>query len=221
MAQAGGGQGAAVLSASGAVQSAAGLWARCLGACRSDVPGVDGALLSAIGYDLGIEGESLWAIVAGPGGLELERASTWTVNGASTNPRAWTYDATFSRAVLFHVATVARRGGDAFPVPAVEPSTLARCRPVAKKPNAGVSRCRSRGRAPRRSTPAGADCRADPERYEARLERGVPGDHDGSAPVDILSRGIHAGVRRRPGQCPAGRPDRAHAPMAGRRRPCR
>ena len=96
MAQAGGGQGAAVLSASGAVQSAAGLWARCLGACRSDVPGVDGALLSAVGYDLGIEGESLWAIVAGPGGLELERASTWTPSGSSTNPRLWTYDATFS-----------------------------------------------------------------------------------------------------------------------------
>lgn len=85
-----------ISSASGAVQSAAGLWAQCLGACRSNVPGVDAALLSNIGYDLGIEGESLWAIVAGPSGLELERASTWSVNGASTNPRGWTYDATFS-----------------------------------------------------------------------------------------------------------------------------
>ena len=96
LAEATGGRSAAVSSTSGAVQSAAALWARCLGACRSDVPGVDAGLLSAIGYDLGTKGESLFVLDVDPitGSLRMLRAGGWTVYGNDPNPATWRYLAT-------------------------------------------------------------------------------------------------------------------------------
>ena len=90
------GRSGAISSASGAVQAAAGLWARSLAACRSDHPLVDAAFLSAVGYDLGVEGETLWTPVVGPRGLSLARASSWTVYGTGTRPDTWEYDCVFA-----------------------------------------------------------------------------------------------------------------------------
>ena len=91
------GRSGAVSSASGAVQSASGLWARCLAACcPADHPIVDAELLGSIGYDLGVEGETLWTPVVGPRGLMLARASTWTVYGTCSTPDGWEYDAIFN-----------------------------------------------------------------------------------------------------------------------------
>lgn len=57
MAQQGRGAGAAASWATGAVQSAAGLWARCLSMARSDVPVVTAECLGGIAYDLATQGE--------------------------------------------------------------------------------------------------------------------------------------------------------------------
>lgn len=96
LAEATGGRSAAVSSTSGAVQSAASLWARCLGACTSTVPGVDAALLANIGYDLGTKGESLFVLDVDPinGSLRMLRAGDWTVYGGDPNPATWRYLAT-------------------------------------------------------------------------------------------------------------------------------
>lgn len=90
------GRGAAVSAASGAVQAAAGLWARCLAACAVEHPAVTPEVLAAIGYDLGTVGESLWALDVGPSGLRLDRAGDWTIDGETSDPRGWRYLATFS-----------------------------------------------------------------------------------------------------------------------------
>ena len=96
IAEATGGTTAAVSSATGSVQAAAGLWARCLSACRSDVPGVDAPLLAAIGFDLGTKGESLWVLDVDPitAQLRMLRAGDWTVYGSDPNPATWSYLAT-------------------------------------------------------------------------------------------------------------------------------
>ena len=80
------GRGAAAAEwATGAVQSAAGLWARCLSVATSDIEVATPDLLGAIGYDLGLVGEHVSVLqVDGAGGLALLRASSWNISGALT-----------------------------------------------------------------------------------------------------------------------------------------
>ena len=83
-------------AATGAVQSAASLWARCLSVATSDLEFVTPDLLGAIGWDLGIEGEHVSVLqVDGLGRVMLLRASSWNISGGP-DPRAWQYRATLA-----------------------------------------------------------------------------------------------------------------------------
>ena len=92
------GAGAAAEWATGAVQSAASLWARCLSVASSEpeLEAVSPDLLGAIGYDLGTLGEHLSVLqVDGAGGLALLRAASWNISGGA-EPRSWQYDVSLS-----------------------------------------------------------------------------------------------------------------------------
>ena len=84
--------------ASGAVQSAAGLWARCLSVATSK-PAIEALtrnLLGAIGYDLALVGEHVSVLqVDGSGRVALLRASSWNISGGA-DPRSWIYDVSLS-----------------------------------------------------------------------------------------------------------------------------
>ena len=84
-----------VSSASGAIQSAALMWARCLSVAKVDHPAVGPDTLSAIGYDLATIGESVWIVDVDAGGIRLIRGSSWALAGGADR-RAWTYDITIS-----------------------------------------------------------------------------------------------------------------------------
>ena len=87
------GRGAAAAEwATGAVQSAAGLWARCLSVATSEHEAVNPDLLGGIGFDLGVVGEHLSVVqVDGSGRVSLLRASSWNISGGA-DPRSWLYD---------------------------------------------------------------------------------------------------------------------------------
>ena len=84
-----------VSSASGAVQSAALMWARCLSVATVDHPAVTPDVLSAIGYDLGTIGESVWLVDVDAAGIRLIRGSSWALAGGADR-RSWEYDVTLS-----------------------------------------------------------------------------------------------------------------------------
>ena len=86
-----------VASATGAVQSAAGMWARCMAVAEvsPEHPALNGTVLSKIAYDLGTLGESVWCIDVGPAGVQLLRGSSWSIDGGP-DPATWIYDVTMS-----------------------------------------------------------------------------------------------------------------------------
>ena len=110
--QQGRGAGASAEWASGAVQSAAGLWARCLSVATSK-PAVEALtrnLLWAIGYDLGVVGEHVSVVhVNGSGRVSLLRASSWNISG-SADPSTWMYDVSLSGPTGTHTRLVPADG---------------------------------------------------------------------------------------------------------------
>ena len=105
------GRGAAAAEwASGAVQAAAGLWARCLSVATSDLEAVTPELLGAIGYDLGVVGEHVSVLqVDGSGRVALLRASSWNISGGP-DPRFWMYDVSLSGPTGTHTRVVPADG---------------------------------------------------------------------------------------------------------------
>ena len=82
--------------ATGAVQSAAGLWARCLSVATSDLEPVTPEVLGGIGWDLAIVGEHVSVLQVDAGGrVALLRASSWNIAGGP-DPRSWLYDLSLS-----------------------------------------------------------------------------------------------------------------------------
>ena len=95
LAQHGGGAAAAEW-ATGAVQSAAGLWARCLSVATSEHEAVSPDVLGGIGFDLAVVGEHVSVLhVDGTGRVSLLRASSWNISGGA-DPATWMYDASLS-----------------------------------------------------------------------------------------------------------------------------
>ena len=105
------GRGAAAAEwASGAVQSASGLWARCLSVATSDLEAVTPDLLGAIGFDLGIVGEHVSVLqVDGSGRVSLLRAASWNISGGA-DPATWMYDVSLSSPTGTHTRVVPADG---------------------------------------------------------------------------------------------------------------
>ena len=105
------GRGAAAAEwATGAVQGAASLWARCLSVAMCDLEVVTPDLLGAIGYDLGVVGEHVSVLqVDGAGGLALLRAASWNISGGP-DPRSWQYDVSLSGPTGTHTRVVPADG---------------------------------------------------------------------------------------------------------------
>ena len=109
LAQQGRGAGAAEW-ATGAVQSAAGLWARCLSVATSDLEPVTPEVLGSIGFDLGVVGEHVSVLqVDGSGRVSLLRASSWNISGGP-DPRSWLYDVSLSGPTGTHTRVVPADG---------------------------------------------------------------------------------------------------------------
>ena len=82
--------------ASGAVQGAASLWARCLSVATSDLEAVTPEVLGGIGFDLAVVGEHVSILqVDGTGRVALLRAASWNIAGGA-DPRSWIYDVSLS-----------------------------------------------------------------------------------------------------------------------------
>ena len=110
MAQQGRGAGAAAEWATGAVQAASGLWARCLSVATSDLEAVSPATLGGIGYDLGVVGEHVSVLqVDGTGRVALLRASSWNISGTA-DPATWLYDVSLSGPTGTHTRVVPAAG---------------------------------------------------------------------------------------------------------------
>ena len=109
MAQQGRSSGAAASWATGAVQSAAGLWARCLSMARSDVPVVTAECLGAIAYDLATQGEHLSVLHVDADGVQLLRGASWDIAG-SADRRSWVYNVTLSGPTGTHTRVVPDNG---------------------------------------------------------------------------------------------------------------
>ena len=112
LAQQGRGAGAAAEWATGAVQSASALWARCLSvaAAEPELEAVSPDLLGAIGYDLGVVGEHVSVLqVDGSGRVALLRASSWNIAGGA-DPRSWLYDVSLSGPTGTHTRVVPADG---------------------------------------------------------------------------------------------------------------
>ena len=105
------GRGAAAAEwATGAVQSAAGLWARCLSVATSDHAAVTPEVLGAIGFDLAVVGEHVSVLqVDGTGRVALLRASSWNISGGA-DPRSWLYDVSLSGPTGTHTRVVPADG---------------------------------------------------------------------------------------------------------------
>ena len=105
------GRGAAAAEwATGAVQSAAGLWARCLSVATSDHEAVTPEALGAIGFDLAVVGEHVSVLqVDGSGRVALLRASSWNIAGGP-DPRSWRYDVSLSGPTGTHTRQVPADG---------------------------------------------------------------------------------------------------------------
>ena len=112
IAQQGRSAGAAAEWATGAVQSAAGLWSRCLSVATSepDLEAVTPDFLSAVAYDMAVVGEYL-AVVAvdANGGVSLLSASSWNISGGA-DPRSWQYDVSLSGPTGTHTRVVPSDG---------------------------------------------------------------------------------------------------------------
>ena len=110
LAQQGQGAGASAEWATGAVQGAAGLWARCLSVATSDLEAVSPDVLGGIGYDLGVVGEHVSIVhVAGSGRVSLLRASSWNISGTA-DPASWSYDVSLSGPTGTHTRVVPAAG---------------------------------------------------------------------------------------------------------------
>ena len=109
LAQQGGGAAAAEW-ATGAVQSAAGLWARCLSVATSDLESVTPEVLGAIGFDLAVVGEHVSVLqVDGSGRVALLRAASWNISGTA-DPASWLYDVSLSGPTGTHTRVVQAGG---------------------------------------------------------------------------------------------------------------
>ena len=96
--------------ATGAVQSAAGLWARCLSVATSDHEAVNPEVLGAIGFDLAVVGEHVSVLqVDATGRVALLRASSWNISG-NPDPRSWMYDVSLSAPTGTHTRVVSSDG---------------------------------------------------------------------------------------------------------------
>ena len=96
--------------ATGAVQSAAGLWARCLSVATSDHEAVNPEVLGAIGFDLAVVGEHVSVLqVDATGRVALLRASSWNISG-NPDPRSWMYDVSLSAPTGTHTRVVPSDG---------------------------------------------------------------------------------------------------------------
>ena len=96
--------------ATGAVQSAAGLWARCLSVAKSDLEAVTPEVLGAIGFDLAVVGEHVSVLqVDGTGRVSLLRASSWNISGGA-DPATWMYDVSLSGPTGTHTRVVLAGG---------------------------------------------------------------------------------------------------------------
>ena len=110
LAQQGGGAGAAAEWATGAVQGAAGLWARCLSVATSDLEAVTPEVLGAIGFDLAVVGEHVSVLqVDGSGRVSLLRAASWNISGGA-DPATWQYDVSLSGPTGTHTRVVPAAG---------------------------------------------------------------------------------------------------------------
>ena len=105
------GRGAAAAEwATGAVQSAAGLWARCLSVATSEHEAVNPEVLGAIGFDLAVVGEHVSVVqVDGTGRVALLRAASWNISGGA-DPRSWLYDVSLSGPTGTHTRVVPAAG---------------------------------------------------------------------------------------------------------------
>ena len=105
------GRGAAAAEwATGAVQGAAGLWARCLSVATSDLEAVSPDVLGGIGYDLGVVGEHVSVLhVDGSGRVSLLRAASWNIAGTA-DPASWVYDVSLSGPTGTHTRVVPAAG---------------------------------------------------------------------------------------------------------------
>ena len=105
------GRGAAAAEwATGAVQSAAGLWARCLSVATSEHEAVNPEVLGAIGFDLAVVGEHVSVLqVGGDGRVALLRASSWNISGGP-DPLSWQYDVSLSGPTGTHTRVVPAGG---------------------------------------------------------------------------------------------------------------
>ena len=96
--------------ATGAVQSAAGLWARCLSVATSDLESVTPEVLGAIGFDLAVVGEHVSVLqVDGSARVSLLRAASWNISGGP-DPRYWMYDVSLSGPTGTHTRVVPAGG---------------------------------------------------------------------------------------------------------------
>ena len=112
--------------ATGAVQSAAGLWARCLSVATSDLEPVTPEVLGAIGFDLAVVGEHVSVLQVDAGGrVALLRASSWNIAGGP-DPASWLYDVSAERADRDAHAGGPGRWRVARALPARQPDPLAR-----------------------------------------------------------------------------------------------
>ena len=110
MAQQGRGAGAAASWATGAVQSAAGLWARCLSVATSEHEAVNPEVLGSIGFDLALVGEHVSVVqVDGAGRVSLLRASSWNISGTA-DPATWVYSVSLSGPTGTHTRVVSADG---------------------------------------------------------------------------------------------------------------
>ena len=105
------GRGAAAAEwATGAVQSAASLWARCLSVATSEHEAVNPEVLGAIGFDLAVVGEHVSVVqVDGTGRVALLRAASWNIEGGA-DPRSWLYDVSLSGPTGTHTRHVPAAG---------------------------------------------------------------------------------------------------------------
>ena len=96
--------------ATGAVQTAAGLWARCLSVATSEHEAVSPDVLGGIGFDLAVVGEHVSVVqVDGTGRVALLRASSWNISGGA-DPRSWRYDVSLSGPTGTHTRMVPADG---------------------------------------------------------------------------------------------------------------
>ena len=130
LAQQGGGAGAAAEWATGAVQGAAGLWARCLSVATSDLEAVTPEVLGAIGFDLAVVGEHVSVLqVDGSGRVSLLRAASWNISGGA-DPADVAVRRELERSDRHAHAGCAGRWRAARALPSRLPYTLARRRAV-------------------------------------------------------------------------------------------